>query len=244
MKQPQLITTKDGSHSLWVPALNETYHSTHGAIQESRHVFIQHGLVYWYKKNPSSSSIKVLEVGLGTGLNALLTYLEMLPASVQLAYTGLEPCPVPWEYVQRFNYAAQLAQEQDCPISYQALQAAFEQLHQGASTACCKLSMHFVLQKYQLPLAAFSALPNTFDIVYFDAFAPSKQPALWEAPLLQKVCRMMKDEGVMVTYCAQGRFKRQLKALGMDVETLPGPPGKKEMTRAQKGGHVWVRGDE
>ena len=237
MSQPQLITTQDGTHTLWVPELNETYHSTHGALQESKHVFIQQGLIHFLEAQPRSN-IKMLEVGLGTGLNVLLTYLAWLKNPLQLAYTGLEPYPVPWAYIQRFNYVAQLTQGKHCPVTPQALQEIFEKIHQGAATSSCHLSDRFLLQKYAQPLEAFSTASNTFDIVYFDAFAPSKQPSMWQFTLLQKVCQMMKNRGILVTYCAQGKLKRHLKALGMYVEVLPGPPGKRAMTRAQKRGCV------
>lgn len=233
MKQPQLIMTKDGSHSLWMPDLNETYHSTHGAIQESKHIFIHHGLLNWLR-NHTQSSVSILEVGLGTGLNVLLTYLALLTKRVETTYTGLEPYPIPWAYVQRFNYAAQLTQKQSYPITYEGLQATFEKLHQGATTVSCRLSEYFLLKKNICSLQAFSAPPNSFDIVYFDAFSPNKQPAMWSVDVLQKVYHMMKHHGIMVTYCAQGMLRRHLKQLGIHVETLPGPPGKKEMTRAQK----------
>ncbi|MEM9416771.1 MAG: MnmC family methyltransferase [Bacteroidota bacterium] len=119
-------------------------------------------------------------------------------------------------------------------VSQQELQTTFEKIHQGGATAVCPLSDRFLLQKYEQPLKAFNTPPQVFDLVYFDAFAPSKQPAMWEFTLLHKVWQMMKNGGIMVTYCAQGRLKHQLRALGMDVETIPGPPGKREMTSAQK----------
>jgi tRNA U34 5-methylaminomethyl-2-thiouridine-forming methyltransferase MnmC len=230
---PQLILTKDGSHSLWMPELDETYHSTHGAIQESKHVFIHHGLLHWLN-NQAPSSINILEVGLGTGLNVLLTYLALSTKHIHIAYTGLEPFPISWEYIQRFNYTAKLTQKTSCPITYQDLKATFEKLHQEAATSSCKLSDRFLLEKSHCSLQDFSAPPNTFDIVYFDAFSPKKQPAMWSFALLQKVYHMMKHHGIMVTYCAKGKLKRDLKQLGMHVESLHGPPGKKEMTRARK----------
>ncbi len=233
MRQPQLITTNDGSHSLWMPDLNETYHSTHGAIQESKHIFIHHGLLDWLH-NHTQASINILEVGLGTGLNALLTYLALLTKRVKTTYIGLEPYPIPWAYVQRFNYATQLTQHKNHPTTCEQLQTTFKQLHQKSATSFCQLSDHFLFQQKKCPLQAFSAPPNSFDIVYFDAFSPNKQPAIWSVDLLKKVYHMMKHHGIMVTYCAQGKFRRQLKQLGMRVETLPGPPGKKEMTRARK----------
>jgi tRNA U34 5-methylaminomethyl-2-thiouridine-forming methyltransferase MnmC len=213
--------------------LNETYHSTHGAIQESKHVFIHHGLLHWLDY-PTKSSVNILEIGLGTGLNVLLTYLNLLTIQVRATYTGLEPYPIPREYVQQFNYAAQLAKEVDCPITSQNLQATFGRIHQGASASSCHLFDYFVLHKKKCSLQNFCVPPNTFDLVYFDAFSPSKQPTLWGNSILRKVSEMIKQHGIIVTYCAQGKFKRHLKQIGMRVETLPGPSGKKEMTRAWK----------
>jgi tRNA U34 5-methylaminomethyl-2-thiouridine-forming methyltransferase MnmC len=233
MRQPQLIITRDGSHSLWMPGLDETYHSAHGAIQESKHVFIRHGLLYWLH-NHAQPSISILEVGLGTGLNALLTYLESLEKSTRITYTGLEPYPIPWKYIQRFNYATQLAQDPTYPTTRKKLQKIFEQLHREATTSFYQLSDHFLLQKKKYSLQTFHMPPDTFDIVYFDAFSPNKQPMTWSVDMLKKVYRMMKSHGIMVTYCAQGKLRRDLKQLGMHVEILPGPPGKREMTRAQK----------
>lgn len=231
MQQLQLITTQDGSHSLHVPALNETYHSTYGAIQESQHVFIQHGLHYWLGEH-HPAKLKILEVGLGTGLNALLTYLVSRKEKVVIEYIGLEPFPIPGPYIQQLNYATKLAQDAQYAIAFADLQAMFECLHQPEDTAICKLSDHFFFQQLALRLEAFSATPHSFDLIYFDAFAPSKQPELWEIALLQKVMIMMKQPSMLVTYCAQGKFQRNLQTLGMRVEKLPGPPGKKEMVRA------------
>jgi tRNA U34 5-methylaminomethyl-2-thiouridine-forming methyltransferase MnmC len=233
MRQPQLIITRDGSHSLWMPGLDETYHSDHGAIQESRHVFINHGLLYWLH-NHTQPSINILEVGLGTGLNALLTYLELLAKRMSITYTGLEPYPIPWKYVQRLNYAAQLTQNKTSPTTRKKLQTTFKQLHRETATSFYQLSDDFLFQKKNCSLQTFCMPHNTFDLVYFDAFSPSKQPMMWSVDVLEKVYHMMKRHGIMVTYCAQGKLRRDLKQLGMHVETLPGPPGKREMTRAQK----------
>jgi len=233
MKEPQLITTEDGSHSLWMPELKESYHSTHGAIQEAQHVFIHHGLLHWLNSE-AKSSINILEVGLGTGLNALLTYLVSLTKQIQVAYTGLEPFPIPRKYVQSLNYATQLAQQTSNAVTYQELQAVFEKLHRGTAIAAFRIADHFLLRKSNHSLQVFSVPSNTFDLIYFDAFSPNKQPTMWSMDVLQKVYQMMKYRGIIVTYCAQGRLKRHLKQLGMQVEVLPGPPGKREMIRARK----------
>ncbi len=232
---PQLITTEDGSHSLWLPELQETYHSTHGAIQESQHVFITHGLAHWLGQQPHTP-IQILEVGLGTGLNALLSYAASLPSQQPIHYVGLEPFPIPWEQAQHLNHVSQLAQAERFSIEEKVLQRAFEQLHQMPAHAAVRLAEHFTLQKCPLTLQEFAAPPRSFDIVYFDAFAPSKQADMWALDVLQKVYEMMKTPGMLVTYCAQGQLKRHLKELGMAVTSLPGPPGKKEMTRAWKVG--------
>lgn len=233
MRDPQLVMTKDGSHSLWVPELKESYHSTHGAIQEAEHVFIRHGLLHGLSRK-MESRISILEIGLGTGLNALLTCLVSSTKRVLVAYTGLEPYPVPYKYVQRLNYVAQLTPKRDHAIASKDLRVIFEKLHQGVSASACRLSDYFLFKKSNCPLQAFSAPPNTFDIVYFDAFSPGRQPTMWSRDMLQKVYHMMKCDGILVTYCAQGKFKNNLRQLGMYVEALPGPPGKREMTRAQK----------
>lgn len=232
MKDLKLITTKDSSHSLFVPALNETYHSTYGAIQESMHVFIHHGLYYWLA-NRSSSSVKLLEVGLGTALNALLTYLTSLKEQVVIEYTGLEPYPITWEYAQQLNYVTRIV-EREKQFTQEHLLKTFKKLHQYTGASLCKLSTYFFFQRIELLLEDFFAPTNSFDIIYFDTFAPNKQVALWQFDLLQKVYQMMKSKGVWVTYCAKGQLKRDLRQLGMHVETLSGPPGKKEMVRAIK----------
>jgi tRNA U34 5-methylaminomethyl-2-thiouridine-forming methyltransferase MnmC len=233
MKPLQLIVTENGSHSLWSSKLQEAYHSTHGAIQEAKHIFIHHGLLHWLNEE-AKSSVNILEVGLGTGLNALLTYLVSPPRHIQIAYTGLEPYPVPHKYVQSINYTAQLTPSTNYSITGKDLQVGFQRLHQNTKAASLRIADHFLLKKHQCTLQAFSAPPNTFDIVYFDAFSPHKQPTMWTKEILQKVYQMMRYRGIMVTYCAQGKLRRCLQQLGMHVETLPGPPGKKEMTRTRK----------
>lgn len=231
----EIITTRDGSHTLWLPALQETYHSTHGAVRESKHVFIAHGLNHWLQQQPGTQ-LNILEVGLGTGLNALLSWMASLPMKVAINYLALEPFPITWEQAQCLNYVAQIAQAEDCKLDKGILQTTFEKIHQLPVNTTTQLDDYFSFQKCQLMLQEFTALPQHFDVVYFDAFAPSKQADIWELTMLHKVYEMMKSPGLLVTYCAQGQFRRNLKALGMEVENLPGPPGKKEMTRAWKVG--------
>lgn len=217
----KIITTADGSHSLLNEVLNETYHSVHGALQESAHVFIKNGLEYVSQQN--SLPISIFEVGFGTGLNALLTlqYAHLHQRNVD--YTAIEPAPLPPEILEGLNYACSLGLIEE-----------FKTLHSSGWDVKHALGFNFSLLKTQTTLQQIKIPTDSIDLVYYDAFAPSKQPELWELPLLEKVSNGLKPGGVMVTYCAKGQLKRDLKTLGLFVETLDGPPGKKEMVRAQK----------
>jgi tRNA U34 5-methylaminomethyl-2-thiouridine-forming methyltransferase MnmC len=218
----QIITTGDGSHSLLNSALNETYHSVHGAKRESIHVFIDHGLQFFLQNN-DNPIIRIFEVGFGTGLNALLTASFARTHQKEIHYTSIESFPLPENIWSALNYSET---EEEKLI--------FQQLHLASWDESITINEFFALNKLKSTLQEISLLDNTFDVIYFDAFAPSKQPELWEFYILEKVCKALKRGGVFVTYCAKGQLKRDLKTLGLDVQTLPGPPGKKEMVRALK----------
>ena len=218
----KIITTSDGSHSILNEDLNETYHSVHGAIQESVHVFIKNGLAYVLEKNPSVP-ISIFEVGFGTGLNALLTLQSVARDGKQVNYTAIEHSPLAAEIWSRLNYSSLL----DMTSEYDTLHlSTWDQLH--------SLTSNFNFLKLKTTLQQVELSKGSLDLVYYDAFAPSKQPELWTFPVLEKIFRALKPGGVMVTYCAKGQLKRDLSDLGVIVETLPGPPGKKEMVRAIK----------
>lgn len=220
----QVITTSDGSHSLFVPSLNETYHSSHGALQESQHVFIAQGLATWREEKPSARELRILEVGFGTGLNALLSLREAQRLQIPVMYTSLEPYPVATATVAQLNYGQLLGEEWVAP---------FGELHQAPWEEAVRILPFFTLQKKQAKLETVGHI-GSFDLIYFDAFAPNKQAELWEVAPLQLCFEMTAPDGMLVTYCAQGQFKRNLKAAGYIVERLPGPPGKKEMTRGRR----------
>jgi len=218
--QIQIITTQDGSHSLFNPALNETYHSVHGAIQESIHVFIKNGLSFLVgRSNPDQ--INILEMGFGTGLNALLTLQESLKKKNRIYYTTVEAFPLEREIWSSLNYTNSLGQKTN-----------FESLHTSAWGEWTSVSENFNLLKLAATLEEITVQKKYYDLIYYDAFAPNKQPELWTLDVLRKVTDSLKSDGVFVTYCAKGQLKRDLKDLGLVVETLPGPPGKKEMVRA------------
>ena len=217
----KIITTADGSHSLLNEALNETYHSVHGAIQESAHVFIKNGLQYVSQRN--SLPISIFEVGFGTGLNALLTLQYAQRRQQNVDYTAIESSPLPPEIWEGLNYSSSLGLKEE-----------FKALHTSGWDVKHTLGFNFSLLKIHTTLQQVKIPTSSVDLVYYDAFAPSKQPELWALPLLEKISNGLKPGGVMVTYCAKGQLKRDLKSLGLSVETVAGPPGKKEMIRAQK----------
>jgi tRNA U34 5-methylaminomethyl-2-thiouridine-forming methyltransferase MnmC len=222
-REVKIITTEDGSHSLFVPELNETYHSFHGAYRESVHVFMLYGLEAWFMRNPDRFPIRIFEVGFGTGLNAWLSMVWAEQYKVPVLYHSLEPFPLEKEVYSQLNYT-----QVDPSISEYALY--FNMLHQAPWNEGAVLSEYFNMKKDIATLEKAILFPA--DVVLFDAFAPSKQPELWTKEVIAKVVDTMNPGGVFVTYCAQGQLKRNLKELGLEVETLPGPPGKKEMTRA------------
>ncbi len=221
----EIIKTKDGSHSLLVPEMNETYHSTHGAVTESQYVFIDKGLRFFYEKYPEAKTIHVLEVGFGTGLNALLSCLYAEQHEVNVVYRSLETNPIDASLTDQLNFHEQLPT---------AAKPIYDRLHRADWGKEVIISTHFSLEKIQRPLQDYQAPAGWIDLVYYDAFAPSRQPDMWHPALYARLFDGMKTNGVFVTYCAQGQFKRDLKATGFDVEKLPGPPGKAEMTRGVK----------
>ncbi len=217
----EIIKTADGSNSLHNLSLHETYHSTHGAIRESVHVFIDNGLACMV--DDTRPSIAVLEVGFGTGLNALLTMQQAVTRVRKIIYTAIDPYPLPEWIWSSLNYPELLN-----------LVAEYRALHRSPWHITTPLHPCFDLLKLQTTLQDWQVEENAFDVIYYDAFAPSKQPELWELPLLQKAVRSLREGGIFVTYCAKGQVKRDLKTLRLKVETRPGPPGKKEMTLAFK----------
>jgi tRNA U34 5-methylaminomethyl-2-thiouridine-forming methyltransferase MnmC len=216
----QIITTSDGSHSLINTDLQETYHSVHGAIQESKHVFINAGFTFWADRNPGKK-VRILEMGFGTGLNALLTLLECGRTATSVHYESWEMLPLELPVVRQLNYGSVL----DSPRE-------FLKLHEVPWEQPSLISPGFTLHKHEGDIQHVSWSDASFDIIFYDAFAPGKQPYLWSTDLLRKITNTLVPGGVWVTYCAKGQVKRDLRSFGLTVETLPGAPGKKEMIRA------------
>jgi tRNA U34 5-methylaminomethyl-2-thiouridine-forming methyltransferase MnmC len=215
----EIKITKDNSHTLFIPELNETYHSKHGAVQEANHVFIDAGLKYF-----SAKQLSVLEVGFGTGLNTLLTYRYAENYKTDINYYSVELYPLKKELIAQLNYTS---------VIKGVSQELFLSIHNSSWEEANKISTYFKLTKINKSILEDINLFG-MDLVYFDAFGPEVQPEMWSKEVFEQIYTMMKPNGVLVTYCAKGVVKRTLKEVGFMVENLPGPPGKREMTRAIK----------
>lgn len=276
--------TEDGSHTLYVPELNEHYHSTHGAMQESTHIFIREGMIHRLQLQPSGQpkqqlqpklqhgpegqqqlspeeslqtthEINLLEIGFGTGLNALLTLLEAKKKGINVFYQSLERYPISVEAAQKLNYPAMLnqvekAEEEKSNASIQSkqknyvevelgnntLQELFLRLHTSPWEKAVAITPGFTLLKQQIDFSrpATFVPERGFDLIYYDAFAPEKQPEMWTQEIFNHLYSLSNQGAILTTYCAKGVVRRMLQSAGFRVERLPGPPGKREILRATK----------
>lgn len=216
----KIILSEDGSHTLISEEFRVTYHSSHGSLQESNTIFIHAGLKYLLDKG--YEKISIFEMGFGSGLNALLALLFCKENGTLISYTGIEAYPIPIETAAQLNFPEILqlnAEEAQC----------FHQMHskEGLNFG------HFAFQKRIGKIEEFQD-DSTYDIIFYDAFSPESQPHLWQDEIIRKMFSILNPGGILVTYCAKGAFKRVLKGAGFQVEGLPGPIGKREITRASK----------
>ena len=218
-----IITTSDGSKTIQIEGWNEQYHSIHGALQEAKHVYINAGLKTFLERQTIQNPLTLLEIGFGTGLNALLTALESLNISQEIYYHGIEAYPVAADELQALGYHTLIGSNPSI----------FQNIHSCSWEETQKILPHFSIVKRQ---AFFSdiAEANAFDVIYFDAFGPRVQPHLWIESIFKKMYEALRPNGLLVTYCAKGSVRRSMQAVGFEVERLPGPPGKREMLRAIK----------
>ncbi|MBL4653942.1 MAG: tRNA (5-methylaminomethyl-2-thiouridine)(34)-methyltransferase MnmD [Flavobacteriales bacterium] len=215
MVKPTLYKTKDGSNTLYVERLDEHYHSVHGAVQESQHIFIEQGLKQVLLNNSTPS---ILEIGFGTGLNCLLTFRNTSGVS----YTGIEKYPVSTEQALKLEYAID---EAELKIVQQIHEINFNKRLIFSGNSLLKLNNDVITFEFE---------KEEYDLIYFDAFSPESQPELWVETIFKKMYSALKAGGILVTYCAKGVVKRRLKSVGFTIENPPGPPGKREITRATK----------
>ncbi len=223
MGKLEIFETQDGSHSVFSKEFGVSYHSKYGAIQETRHVFIDAALRF---RAVVEREMAILETGFGTGLNAYITYLEARKRNLTIDYLAYEAYPLSLEQAATLNYPELLQVSEEEARFFQAM-------HQLPWDEKVQVDEHFKLTKVQRQFQEID-YKNQFDIIYFDAFAPNAQPELWVHDLLEKMYFALRPNGIFVTYCAKGSVKRTLKNLGFEIEALPGPPGKREMTRALK----------
>jgi len=219
----KIITTADGSNTIYLPKWNESYHSKHGAIQEAYHVFIQHGLNYLSEQD--FNKISILEIGFGTGLNAFITLLESGKSNIEVEYYGVEAYPVSLEEVQKLNYSEQFDGNKKCFL--------FEKMHTISWEKKHKLLPCFSIVKRQQFFNEIND-QNKYNLIYFDAFGARVQPELWTKEVFCKMYQALRPNGILVTYSAKGSVRRAMLDVGFLVEKLPGPPGKREMLRAIK----------
>ncbi|MBK8808580.1 MAG: tRNA (5-methylaminomethyl-2-thiouridine)(34)-methyltransferase MnmD [Bacteroidales bacterium] len=220
MNNRVVVKTNDGSDSLYVTEIDEHYHSIHGARSESEHIFLQHGLAFI-----DLPEITVLEIGFGTGLNCLLSYKYAQDNNKIINYHTIEKYPLTCEEWGTLNYNTLLGDE------YSAF---YKQIHTSLWNISILLEPNFKLQKYNADVAEVTLPEAYFDVVFFDAFSPEKQPELWTASIFHSMYKAMKVGGVLTTYCSKGIVRRAMKEAGFTVNRTPGPPGKREMVVSRK----------
>lgn len=216
----QIEKTADGSNTLFVPELDEHYHSIKGALTESDHIFIKMGLEHCRKQE-----VKLLEVGFGTGLNAFLTLLKAEETHKQIYYTTIERYPLDKTTASSLHYPETIAPDQA---------DTFYKLHEAEWGSPQRITPYFTLLKIKGDFTQH-LFDECYDLIYFDAFAPEKQPEMWNQKLFDYLYSKMNPKGILTTYCAKGAVRRMLQSAGLTVERLPGPPGgKREILRATK----------
>ena len=220
MKGRRIFETADGSSSLHVDELDEQYHSKHGAIAESRHIYIENGF-----KVLKHSPLHILEMGLGTGLNALLTYFESKSKDLPVNYTALEKYPLTLEEVSALNYPSFIEDKNAASV--------LKEIHSCPWGASQEIAPVFKLLKIKEDLRKFRT-NQRFHLVYFDAFAPDVQPALWTEKIIRNLYNLLLPGGILVTYSAKGSVRRRMEKVGFTVNRIPGPAGKRHMVRAGK----------
>lgn len=221
----QIIPTADGSVTISLSASGITYHSKHGAIQESMHVFIGAGLHHLLSKAITHNPLRILEMGFGTGLNALLVLQESIRTGLSVHYETIEAFPLENVVFSQLNYCHQLQAPE--------LQPLFLQLHECAWNTTNGITDRFSFVKRNNRLESFSGSAPA-DLIFYDAFAPAAQPELWTEEVFRKLFDLLNPGGVLTTYCSKGDVRRAMIAAGFSVEKIPGPPGKREMVRAGK----------
>jgi tRNA U34 5-methylaminomethyl-2-thiouridine-forming methyltransferase MnmC len=219
----QIIKTTDGSHTIYLPDLNEQYHSVNGAITESNYVYLEKGYNFSELEKPN-----VLEIGFGTGLNCLLTAIKAEKQKRFTTYTTIEKFPLEKKITSQLNFGSLISEN---------AQQLFNTMHDCSWEEFVSLSKYFRLKKIKGDISSYTFDgTEKYDVIYFDAFGPDKQPEMWTPQIFSKINSATSTNGIFVTYSAKGEVRRQLSASGFEMERLPGPPGKHQMLRGIKEG--------
>jgi tRNA U34 5-methylaminomethyl-2-thiouridine-forming methyltransferase MnmC len=215
----RILTTADGSHTIYIPELNEHYHSIHGAVQESTYIFIINGF-----ETCEADPLNIFEVGFGTGLNALLTAIKSCKGSREVNYTSVEKYPIDENIIRALNYPDFTGDEG---------KEIFNSIHSSPWNTRMKICKNFTLTKVKGDFTS-EPLTGNYDLIYFDAFGPDKQPEMWTREIFTSIAAVTNKNGIFVTYSAKGEVKRNLRFCGFNVSLLQGPPGKRHIIRAVK----------
>ena len=223
----EIQETRDGSHTIYSDDFEAPYHSKYGAIQESEHVFIEAALLPAMQDH---STLKILEIGFGTGLNALLTFVNAINKGINVEYTAYEYYPVSLDILQQLNFYKYLDKFENAKALQNWLHhTEWDKQILFDNSINTTIHLHKVKDKFE-----HIKYSNEFDIIYFDAFAPIAQPELWTEQMFTQMYEALVPGGVLTTYCAKGQVRRNIRAAGFIMQSLPGPVGKWEMTRAVK----------
>ena len=219
----KIIKTSDGSHTIYDESLNETYHSIHGSINESNHVYVNAGLKQFIYES-RKKHVNILEVGFGTGLNFLLLYDFLKKRNIKVDYHTIEPNPLNDSVLEKLNFSKIIG----------SVDEIFKIIHKSKTDELVEIDKKITFLKSVDTIENIKLKERKYDIIFFDAFAPSKQPDIWSYNNLNKIHSSMGEDSILVTYCSSGKFKKTLHDLGFKVEVLDGPKGKKEMVRVRK----------
>ncbi|MEC7877959.1 MAG: tRNA (5-methylaminomethyl-2-thiouridine)(34)-methyltransferase MnmD [Bacteroidota bacterium] len=219
----KIIQTSDGSHTIYDESLNETYHSIHGSINESNHVYVNAGLKQFIYES-RKKHVNILEVGFGTGLNFLLLYDFLKKRNIKVDYHTIEPNPLNDSVLEKLNFSKIIG----------SVDEIFKIIHKSKTDELVEIDKKITFLKSVDTIENIKLKERKYDIIFFDAFAPSKQPDIWSYNNLNKIHSSMGEDSILVTYCSSGKFKKTLHDLGFKVEVLDGPKGKKEMVRVRK----------
>ena len=241
----ELIRSEDGSLTLKLVDFDESYHSIHGALSESEHIFIKCGLEYYLNKLSALNGpmkllpveLNVLEAGFGTGLNSILyAIFAYKNVNIKIHYAGIEKYPVTNEEFLSLDHVNTILGESNAYSQKEItdIQKLSEGIQYSKWGEVNEILTNFFLIKINSDLLAFEPKNEKYNIICFDAFSPNTQPELWTKEIFHKLYNSLKIGGILVTYSSKGIVKQALRESGFEVCRLPGPKGKRHIIRATR----------